>query len=323
MAEPYTSTVPSSSLFELLGFLVGLLFGSFLNVCISRLPAHESIVTPRSRCMACGHTIRWYDNVPVLSWLLLRARCRDCKARISWRYPAVELAVGVWFVRSATMIDLALFPDINHDTLRSFQFSAPIIVDAIGFTILGFLLIGLMVMDWQTQRLPDAFTLTGIGIGFVLTCVQAFFLAPGQGDIVLNPTHQLRLSSPGSVAAQGNVFLTGTEALVMGRIAAIAGAALLLLIIRWLYKAIRKRDGMGLGDVKLLAMIAAFLGFGESLLALFAGALAASAYGLTLLARGKAGAKSKLPMGSFICAGGLFAALFGQRIVDWYVGLLR
>ena len=109
----------------------------------------------------------------------------------------------------------------------------------------------------------------------------------------------------------------------MGRIAAIAGAALLLLIIRWLYKAIRKRDGMGLGDVKLLAMIAAFLGFGESLLALFAGVLAASAYGLTLLARGKAGAKSKLPMGSFICAGGLFAALFGQRIVDWYVGLLR
>ena len=319
MAEPYTSTVPSSSLFELLGFLVGLLFGSFLNVCISRLPAHESIVSPRSRCTSCGHTIRWYDNIPILSWLLLRARCRDCKASISWRYPAVELAVGLWFAICANQLiylELAKVSRLSGPTTGEY-------VGVAGFTILGFLLIGLMVMDWQTQRLPDAFTLTGIAIGFVLVCVQALFLAPGQGDIVLNPTHQLRLSSPGSVAAQGNVFLTGTEALVMGRIAAIAGAALLLLIIRWLYKAIRKRDGMGLGDVKLLAMIAAFLGFGESLLALFAGVLAASAYGLTLLARGKAGAKSKLPMGSFICAGGLFAALFGQRIVDWYVGLLR
>ena len=319
MAEPYTSTVPSSSLFELLGFLVGLLFGSFLNVCISRLPAHESIVSPRSRCTSCGHTIRWDDNIPILSWLLLRARCRDCKASISWRYPAVELAVGLWFAICANQLiylELAKVSRLSGPTTGEY-------VGVAGFTILGFLLIGLMVMDWQTQRLPDAFTLTGIAIGFVLVCVQALFLAPGQGDIVLNPTHQLRLSSPGSVAAQGNVFLTGTEALVMGRIAAIAGAALLLLIIRWLYKAIRKRDGMGLGDVKLLAMIAAFLGFGESLLALFAGVLAASAYGLTLLARGKAGAKSKLPMGSFICAGGLFAALFGQRIVDWYVGLLR
>ena len=319
MAEPYTSTVPSSSLFELLGFLVGLLFGSFLNVCISRLPAHESIVSPRSRCTSCGHTIRWYDNIPILSWLLLRARCRDCKASISWRYPAVELAVGLWFAICANQLiylELAKVSRLSGPTTGEY-------VGVAGFTILGFLLIGLMVMDWQKQRLPDAFTLTGIAIGLVLVCVQALFLAPGQGDIVLNPTHQLRLSSPGSFAAQGNVFLTGTEALVMGRIAAIAGAALLLLIIRWLYKAIRKRDGMGLGDVKLLAMIAAFLGFGESLLALFAGVLAASAYGLTLLARGKAGAKSKLPMGSFICAGGLFAALFGQRIVDWYVGLLR
>lgn len=315
--------MPSSSLCELLGFLAGLLFGSFLNVCISRLPAHESIVSPRSRCTSCGHTIRWYDNIPVLSWLLLRARCRDCKARISWRYPAVELAVGLWFALAGAKLWSAWIVRGFIDTYRSFDAGISNSAFVVGFTILGFLLIGLLVMDWQIQRLPDAFTLTGISIGFVLTCVQALFLAPGQGDIVLNPTHQLRLSSPGSFAAQGNVFLTGTEALVMGRIAAIAGAALLLLTARWIYKAVRKRDGMGLGDVKLLAMIAAFLGFGESLLALFAGVLAASAYGLTLLARGKAGAKSKLPLGSFICAGGLFAALFGQRIVDWYVGLLR
>jgi leader peptidase (prepilin peptidase)/N-methyltransferase len=308
-------------LYELLGLLIGLLFGSFLNVCISRLPAHQSIVTPGSHCMACGHAIRWYDNVPVLSWLVLRACCRDCKARISWRYPAVELVVGVWFALAGGRIYLSLAPTFNVDNpmgIRYENFAA-----TLGVAILEFLLIGLMVMDWQTQRLPDAFTLTGIGIGFLLVCVQAFFLAPGEGDIVLNTTHQLRMSSPGSFASQGNVFLTGTEALIMGRIAAIAGAALILLAVRWGYKALRKRDGMGLGDVKLLAMIAAFLGFGETLLALFAGVIAASVYGIVLLARRRASGASKLPLGSFLAAGGLLSALFGPQILAWYMGLLR
>ena len=196
-------------------------------------------------------------------------------------------------------------------------------IDVLGFAILGFLLLGLMVMDWQTQRLPDAFTLTGIGIGSLLTCVQAYFLAPGQGDIVIDTTHQLRLSSPGSFQSQGNVFMTGPEALVLGRIAAIAGAALILLLVRWGYKALRKRDGMGLGDVKLLATIAAFLGFSQTLLALFAAVLAASVYGILLLSLRQASGNSKLPLGSFLAAGGLFAALLGPQIVDWYVGLLR
>jgi leader peptidase (prepilin peptidase)/N-methyltransferase len=273
--------------------------------------------------MNCGHTVRWFDNVAVLSWLALRGRCRDCKAGISWRYPAVELAVGLWFARPAMMIGVALYPDINNDIVRSFQFSTPIIADAVGLAILGFLLIGLMVMDWRTQRLPDAFTLPGIGIGFLLVCVRAFFLAPGEGDVVLNTTHQLRMSSPGSFQAQGNVFLTGTEAMVLGRVAAIAGSALLLLVVRWVYKAVRKRDGMGLGDVKLLAMMAAFLGFWEAMLALLVGVAAASVYGLALVARKRAGAESKLPLGSFLAAGGLFAALLGSRVVDWYMGLLR
>jgi leader peptidase (prepilin peptidase)/N-methyltransferase len=311
--------VASPFFFELAGFLLGLLFGSFLNVCISRLPEHESIVTPRSRCLVCGHTIRWYDNVPILSWLVLRGRCRDCGAGISWRYPAVELAVALWFwIAAGRLYDIRYVLAVDNWWLVPGE-----TVVTAGFAILGFLLIGLMVMDWQTQRLPDAFTLTGIGIGFVLVCVRAMFLAPGEGDIVLNTTHQLRLSSPGSFQAQGNVFLTGTEAMVLGRVAAIAGAALLLLVVRWLYKVVRKRDGMGLGDVKLLAMIAAFLGFGESLLALFAGVIAASVYGVALLVRRKAGGATKLPLGSFICVGGLFAALFGQRIVEWYLGLLR
>jgi leader peptidase (prepilin peptidase)/N-methyltransferase len=311
--------VTPSYVFELIGFVLGLLFGSFLNVCISRLPAHESIMTPGSHCMACGHAVRWYDNLPVLSWLVLRGRCRDCKARISWRYPAVELAVGLWFAICANdlfSLELAKVSRLSGPTTGEY-------VDVAGFAILGFLLIGLMVMDWQTQRLPDAFTLSGIGIGFLLVCVRAFFLAPGEGDIVLNTTHQLRMSSPGSFASQGNVFLTGPEALILGRIAAIAGAALILLVVRWSYKALRKRDGMGLGDVKLLAMIAAFLGFGETLLALFAGVILASVYGLALVARRRASGASKLPLGSFLAAGGLLSALFGPQILAWYMGLLQ
>jgi leader peptidase (prepilin peptidase)/N-methyltransferase len=289
--------------------------------------------------MSCGHAVRWYDNVPVLSWVVLRGRCRDCGTGISWRYPAVELGVGVWFLVCEQLADLSFalsklkpfFRPLTLSTIASviarggvpLNFSVRILTEHLGLAIVGFLLIGLMVMDWQTQRLPDAFTLPGIGIGFVLVCVQAMFLAPGEGDIVLNTTHQLRMSSPGSFQAQGNVFLTGTEAMVLGRVAAIAGAALILLLVRWIYKALRKRDGMGLGDVKLLAMIAAFLGFGESLLALFAGVVAASVYGLALVARKKAGGATKLPFGSFLAAGGLFAALLGPGLVAWYVGLLR
>jgi leader peptidase (prepilin peptidase) / N-methyltransferase len=289
-------------------FVIGLLFGSFLNVCIYRLPRGLSVVRPRSSCPKCKASIRWYDNIPVLSVLILRGRCRHCGKAIGFQYIAVEIAFAVWLV-----------VDYFVTLSRSVGMAPPFVLVA----VLSFLLIGLMVMDWQTQRLPDTFTLTGTAIGFLLVCVQAFFLAPGEGDIVLNSTHQLRLSSPGSFTAQGNVFLTGTEALIMGRIAAIAGAALILLAVRWTYKALRKRDGMGLGDVKLLAMIAAFLGFSESLLALFAGVLAASVFGLFLIARRNAGAETKLPFGSFLAAGGLLAALFGPRIVGWYASLLR
>jgi leader peptidase (prepilin peptidase)/N-methyltransferase len=327
--------VPSVYLFELDGFLLGLFCGSFLNVCICRLPARESIVTPRSHCPACGHTIRWYDNIPILSWLVLRARCRDCKARISWCYPAVELAVGVWFTICTykmcgllsiynLWVSIPIPPGLHTPHLDLMEsFTAAGVFSLVGLAIFGFLLIGLTVMDWQTHRLPDAFTLTGIGIGFFLVCVQAIFLAPGEGDVVLSSDHQLRLSSPGSFAAQGNVFLTGPEALVFGCIAAVCGAAIILLAVRWVYKRVRGREGMGLGDVKLLAMIAAFLGFTQSLFALFAGVLAASLYGLTLLALRRATSTTRIPFGSFLAAGGVFAALFGNSLLSWYASLFR
>jgi leader peptidase (prepilin peptidase)/N-methyltransferase len=188
--------------------------------------------------------------------------------------------------------------------------------------IVGFLLIGLMVMDWQTMILPDSFTLGGIAIALFLVCTQALFLGPNEDEVVLTK-HHIQLTSPGGVVDRGNLFFTGPESLIFGRIAAVCGAALLLLLIRWLYKAVRHRDGMGLGDVKLLAMIAAFLGFWPAILSLFLGTLAAAVYGVILLARGRAGATSRLAFGSFLSIGGLVSALFGNHLIDMYIALLR
>jgi leader peptidase (prepilin peptidase)/N-methyltransferase len=314
--------VDSPAIFEIAAFVIGLLFGSFLNVCISRLPKHESIVTPSSRCPQCGTPIRWFDNLPILSWLILRSRCRSCKAAISWRYPFVELSVGTWFALIVGIF--ASRYSRTHEFGGNFASAdIPVAITALALAILGFLLIGLMVMDWQTMILPNAFTLSGIAIGLFLVCIQAIFLGPGEDQVVLNTTHQLRLNSPGSFISRGNVFLTGPEALIFGRVAAICGAALLLLFVRWLYKVIRHREGMGLGDVKLIAMIAAFLGFGPAILSLFIGSLAANLYGMFLLVRGKAVVTSKLPFGSFLCVGGLIAALYGNRLIDNYIALLR
>ena len=307
--------------YEAVGFILGLAFGSFLNVCISRIPKGESIIHPRSRCPRCEAAIRWYDNIPLLSWLLLRGRCRDCKQPIPLRYSLVEFAVAVWFMMQA--VRLKAFLDFAHNV----DFVAPPsippgVLQFVGFAILGFLLIGLMGIDWQTLTLPDAFTLTGIAIALFLVCTQAIFLGPTEDQVLLT-RHSLHLTSPGGVTDHGNVFLTGPESLIFGRIAAICGTALILLIIRWLYKALRHREGMGLGDVKLLAMIAAFLGFWPAILALFLGVLIASLYGIVLLAQRRAGAASKLAFGSFLSTGGLISALFGNTIIDRYIALLR
>jgi leader peptidase (prepilin peptidase)/N-methyltransferase len=313
--------VGTSGVIELVAFVVGLLFGSFLNVCISRLPKHESIVRPGSHCPQCGKPIRWYNNIPVLSWILLRGRCRDCKQSIPWHYPLVELGVGLWFAVQAVW--LKYFLDYAHNIDFGLPPSVPVgILAFVGLVILGFLLIGLMVMDWQTMTLPDSFTVTGIAIALILVCTQAIFLGPNEDQVRLTK-HSLHLTSPGGVTDNGNVFLTGPESLIFGRIAAVCGVALLLLVIRWVYKAVCHREGMGLGDVKLLAMISAFLGFWPAILSLFIGVTFASLYGVLLLIRGRAIATSKLPFGSFLCAGGLFAAVFGNRLIDMYIALLR
>jgi leader peptidase (prepilin peptidase) / N-methyltransferase len=321
--EPYTHGVDQLGIVLFTTFFLGLLFGSFLNVCISRLPRRESVVHPRSRCPECGALIRWYDNIPVLSWLILRGRCRDCKHAISWRYPVIELSVALWFSIISGYYWISAMNQHNGQV-------GPYMTERIaneyiyGFSllVLGFLLIGLMVMDWQTMILPDSFTLGGIAIALFVVCTQAIFLGPNEDQIVLS-NHHIQLTSPGGVTDHGNLFFTGPENLIFGRVAAVCGAALLLLLIRWAYRAVRHRDGMGLGDVKLLAMIAAFLGFWPAILSLFLGTLAAAVYGAVLLTRGKARAASKLAFGSFLCLGALISALCGNRLINMYIALLR
>lgn len=324
--KPYTSIVTLLVLYQVIGFLLGLIFGSFLNVCISRLPKGESIIHPRSRCPQCRAAIRWYDNIPVLSWLILRGRCRDCHASIPWRYPTVEIATGLWFLYIARAVWSATHLDTTISATATSLFTdSQITIYALamlGIAILGFLLIGLIVMDWQTFTLPDAFTFTGIAIGLFLVCTQAIFLGPTEDQVLLTK-HSIHLTSPGNVIDRGNIFLTGPETLIGGRILAVIGAALLLLIIRWLYKAIRHREGMGLGDVKLIAMIAAFLGFTPAILALFIGVLLASLYGVWIVLQRKGGAATRLPFGSFLAAGGLIAALWGNTLINSYLALFR
>ena len=309
-------------LLEAAVFAVGLLFGSFLNVCIARLPRGESVAMPRSHCLACGHPIRWYDNLPLLSWMALRARCRDCRVTISWQYPAVELATGAWFAIAVSHF-ARMLTDVAPAQPYFGEEWVVAAITALAIAVLGFLLIGLMVMDWQTGMLPDWFTFGGMTAAFFLVCSQAIMLGPGEGQVVLNSSKQLRLRSPGSFAAQGNVFLTGPESLIFGRLAAVVGVALLLLAIRGAYKALRKRDGMGLGDVKMLAMIAAFLGFWPAILALFVGVLAAAIYAVALMIRGRAGAATRIAFGSFLAVGGLFSAVFGQQVINAYSLLLQ
>jgi len=305
--------VSAAVILEVSVFVVGLLFGSFLNVVIARVPRGESVVSPRSRCPECGHAIRWYDNVPVLSWLVLRGRCRDCRSPISSRYPLVELGVAVWFALA--------FGVVANRLLHGADVDFALVLHHVGDAVLGWLLIGLAVIDWEHQILPDVLTWPGIVVGFFLTCTHAIFLAPGEYDFVWANAPNINSANAGE--STGNVFLTGPEHLVYGRLLAVVSAFLILYVIRVVYRLVRKRDGMGLGDAKLLAMIAAFIGFAPSVVALFIGVLLATVYAVGLLARGKAGAATRLPFGSFLAVGGLVAALTGTRLVDAYLALFR
>jgi leader peptidase (prepilin peptidase)/N-methyltransferase len=252
--------------------LFGLAFGSFLNVCISRLPRHESLIHPRSRCPRCGVSIRPADNIPLLSWILLRGRCRSCGRRIAWRYPAVELATAALFLLSFLRFGLTL--------------------TGLGTAVLSFLLLGLAVMDAETMRLPDAFTLTGIALGILYALLEP-------GETLSDHFRHAGLSILCALAA-----------------------ALVLLLLRWLYRLARHQDGLGMGDIKLLAMIAAWLGPAPTILTLILGAFVTALYGLLAvpLSRGKRPfASARLPLGAFLCATAIYVIYAGQPIIRWYL----
>jgi leader peptidase (prepilin peptidase)/N-methyltransferase len=282
--------------------LLGLAFGSFLNVCLSRWPHGESIVQPRSHCRNCAHTLPWWENVPLLSWLVLRGRCRICRTSIGWRYPLVELAVGVLWAVSAWQV---LSPALYSDGLPAFYYNA--IAHAAGDFTLYWLLVALALLDAENLWLPDWITLPGIALGFFFTILRAALGAA-------LPTGNQQGSM--SFAVQSAAF---------GSFLSILACAALILLIRLVYWLIRRREGIGLGDAKLMALLAAWLGLPGALVAFGLGVVLGAAVALVSLAipsetaDGTAWALRKLPLGTFLCVGGLVSSLWGEQIIAAYL----
>jgi leader peptidase (prepilin peptidase) / N-methyltransferase len=293
-------------------FLYGLAFGSFLNVCIYRLPLGLSVVRPRSACPNCKTQIAFYDNLPVLSWLILRGRCRHCQCRISPQYLLIELLTGILFLICYQQFGFTLA------TLK--------------YCVFGFLLLGLIFTDAETKLLPDKLTLPGLALGLVFSLfvpvhdlASQFF--PGMVHLPLNASAQVSLFSLLDSllgAALGASFIYG------------AGAVYL----RW-----RGAEGMGFGDVKLMAMIGAFLGIKLTVLTIFTASFVGSLFGLATVAmvwmkrtrrfmrtlnnleaarrRGWQSAQMvyrhyQMPFGVFLGGMALFALFFGNDFLRWY-----
>jgi len=293
-------------------FYLGLTFGSFLNVCIYRLPLGLSVVTPRSACPRCKRLIAFYDNIPVLSWLILRGRCRHCRTRISPRYLFIELLTGALFLGCYAYFGLTLA------TLK--------------YCVFGFLLLGLIFTDAETKLLPDKLTLPGLALGIIFSLLvpvndMASQFLPGMVNLPFNPAVAARLLSLLDSllgAALGASFIYG------------AGAAYL----RW-----RGMEGMGFGDVKLMAMVGAFLGMKLTIFTIFTASLAGSLFGLAtvgmvwikrtrrfthrlanLQAARRRGWQSaqmvyrhyQMPFGVFLGSMALLALFVGNQFFRWY-----
>jgi len=298
-------------------FVLGLVFGSFLNVCIYRLPRGLSVVAPRSACPNCGKPIPFYDNIPVLSWILLGARCRECKARITARYVAVELLTGALFLLCYWHFGLGLA--------------------MLKCLLLAFLLLGLIFTDAETHLLPDKMTLPGLAVGLIFSLITpvndlASLALPGVMDIPVSADISWRLFS----------FLDSLLGAAVGA-GFLYGAGVVYL--RW-----RGIEGMGFGDVKLMAMIGAFLGVRLTIVTIFAASMAGSIFGLWTVfavwikrvqrrkhvfhesgaaARKNAWASAlvalrrhQMPFGVFLGSMGLVAFFFGQQFLHWYWRLL-
>jgi leader peptidase (prepilin peptidase)/N-methyltransferase len=284
--------------------LLGLAFGSFLNVCLSRWPAGESIVRPRSHCRHCNRTLAWWENVPLLSWLALRGRCRTCRAWIGWRYPLVELAVGgLWAVSASHALILIqnLFI-LDFFPLRWIQINA---LHLFGNPLFIWLLVALLFLDAEHLWLPDKLTLSGILIGFVYRF----------GDFLLD--HSFSFQQPDTIPS---LFAT-----LIFQVLSILAAAALILLIRWVYWLICRREGFGLGDAKLMALLAAWLGLPGALLSFVLGVVLGTLVAIVLRLIPSARRESeswmlsKFPLGTFLCIGGIISSLWGDPIYAAYL----
>jgi len=247
-----------------LAAVLGAVIGSFLNVCIHRLPRGESVVHPRSRCPTCGRMLRWYENVPILSWMVLRARCAGCGEPISAMYPLVEATTAIVF--GAAMYTFGLTPLLPVRLL----FASAMIV--------------LAVTDLNERILPNTITYPGVVAGLIFS----LFLPPGIVSAVI-----------GVVLGGGVPFLIGE-----------------------IYYRVRRIDGLGMGDVKMLGMIGAFLGWQLALFTLFFASMVGVAVGIPLT-RIKGDRNYQIPLGTFLALGALVAVFVGDPIVTWYAGLYR
>jgi leader peptidase (prepilin peptidase)/N-methyltransferase len=266
----------------LLAALAGLLIGSFLNVCIYRMPRDISIVSPRSFCPRCDKPIAWFDNVPLLSFLFLKGRCRHCRQKIPARYPIVELLTAAAFFYAFWVLGPSAL--------------------AVKFSLFGAIIIALVFADLEERILPDEFTIGGAVAGVIIAAFVP--LNSGMASILFMALGNRRAISVGEA-----VFSALFCALALWGVGA-------------LYQKIRHREGLGLGDVKMVAMIGAFLGLEGALLTLIAGSLLGAIVGLAYIwFTGKDASTYELPFGTFLGVAALAIAYVGELMFRWYGGL--
>ncbi len=272
--------------------VLGAIIGSFLNVVIHRLPLEDSIVFPNSRCPSCGAVIAFYDNVPVLSYLLLRGRCRSCETRISARYPAVELMTALLFVAVSWRVGLTLVLPFDL-----------IFVSA---------LIALVFIDAEHMILPNAITYPGIVFALVARLTIPYLLgSPHFYDL------------PGLMQGMLSDMPIWAASLIGALIGALIGGGSLWLM-GWTWERLRGVEAMGLGDVKMMFMVGAYLGWRLTILTIFFGVLSGSLIGVALMVQqGKKDMQMLLPFGVFLGIGSIIALMVGPQIVEWYAGQFR
>ena len=267
-------------------FALGLVIGSFLNVCILRIPREESVVLPPSHCPACNAAIKAYDNIPVLSWLLLGGRCRKCQARISPLYPFVEALTGLLF--------LACYLSFGLST------------ELVKWSVFAALLVVLTITDIRERILPDKVNFLGLGLGLGLSLVTN----PIDGTALWLSRRMFDFPPPLRVLSLGDAVL-----------GAAAASGLLWLVAEGYFR-LRGREGMGLGDVKMMAMAGAFLGVQRGLLTILLGSLLGSVIGAAVITVGRKGTDFELPFGTFLGAGALLVVFFGSPALAWYRSLM-